>query len=168
MAATLEKWASAGHIPMYDRWNKRNPMADPVQCGIYRPDFVYEWAEGVLVLEFDEQMHSDRVKRCELVRMAAVSSGFGARPVIWIRFNPDPFKVNGSTLTTTRKTREKILLKMLRDTIGNADYDHVMTICYLCYDNPEKSDSNFIQKLTFTNIQHYEQWVNAEEPTGDD
>ena len=168
MAATLNQWASAGLIPKYDRWNQRNPMADPVQCGLYRPDFVFEWAEGVLVLEYDEQMHSDRVKRCELVRMAAVSSGFGARPVFWIRFNPDAFKVNGSTLTTSRKVREEILLKTLQDMVGNADYDHVMTICYLCYDNPEKSDNNYVQTLKFTTIQAYDKWVTAEAPGGED
>ena len=42
MAAKLQKWAKEGLIPMYNLWNKTNPMADPAQCGLYRPDFVFE------------------------------------------------------------------------------------------------------------------------------
>jgi hypothetical protein len=161
MAATLEGWAKKGLIPKYDLWNKRNPMSDPVQCGTYRPDIAYLWAEGVLLLEYDEQMHSDRIKRCELVRMAEVSSGYGGRPVFWIRYNPDAFKVAGTTLVTTRKTREAALLKLLQDMIGDADYDHFMTICYVCYDKPESTADNLVQTFKFTNMQAYEKWVNA-------
>lgn len=69
-----------GHIPVFDFWNKTNPTADPVQCERYRPNFVYEWAEDVLLLEYDEQTHSDRNKRCELVHMAEASLGSG-----WLR-----------------------------------------------------------------------------------
>ncbi len=106
MAAKLEQWARNGSIPKYTLWNKRNPSADPVQCGIFRPDFVYQWAEGVLILEYNEQMHSDRNKRCKLARMAQASMGYGARPVHWIRFDPGAFKVDRTTLHTTAAKRE--------------------------------------------------------------
>jgi hypothetical protein len=164
MAATLEGWAKKRLIPMYDSWNKTNPTADPAQCGRFRPDFVYEWAEGVLILEYDEQMHSDRVKRCELVRMAEASLGYGERPVFWIRFNPDAFKVAGKTFATTRKTREAVLLKMLQDMIGDADYDHIMTVCYLCYHKPERSADNIVQTFKFTTKEEYEAWVDDVAP----
>ena len=164
MAATLNDWANEGAIPKYDQWNKENPKADPVQCGRYRMDFVYEWAEGVLILEYDEHMHSDRNKRCELVRMANVTQGYGGRPVFWIRYNPDAFKVNGSTLTTTRKKREKILKEKLQDMVGDADYDHFMTVCYLCYDKPEKTDDNYVQTFKFTTPQAYQDWVDSVAP----
>jgi hypothetical protein len=136
MAATLEAWAKADLIPMYSHWNKRNPMADPMQCGRYRPDIAFEWDEGVLLLEYDERMHSDRIKRCELVRMAEVSTGYGGRPVFWIRFNPDEFKVAWYKLNTPPEQREEVLLKTLQDMVGDADYDHFMTICYICYHKP--------------------------------
>jgi hypothetical protein len=119
----------------------------------------------VLLLEYDEQMHSDRNKRCELVRMAEVSLGYGGRPVFWIRFKPDAFKVAGETLVTTRKIREAVLLKMLQDMVGDADYDHFITICYICYDKTESTDDNLIQTLKFTTTQAYEAWVNDVAPT---
>jgi len=162
MAATLKEWASKGLISEVKWWNKQNPTAEPLQCGRFRPDFVYEWNEGVLVLEYDEQMHSDRPKQCELDRMEKVTLGYGARPVFWIRYNPDAFKVAGKTLTTTRVTREKVLLKMLQDTIGHADYDHFMTVCYLFYDTPKNSpEGKYMQKFQFKTIKEYESWVDS-------
>ena len=68
------------------------------------------------MLEYNEQIHSDRNKRCKLVRMADVSLGYGGRPVFWIRFT---FKVAGKTLVTTRETRDDVLLKVLQDMVGN-------------------------------------------------
>jgi hypothetical protein len=164
MAATLESWADEGIAPIYDRWNKRNPFADPVQCGIYRPDFSYEWDEGVLLLEYDEQMHSNRNQRCELVRMAEVCLGYGGRPVFWIRYNPDAFMVAGERLVTPRQTRENVLLKMLQNMVGNEDYNHFMTICYICYDKTEKTADNLVQTFKFTDMEAYEAWVNDVAP----
>jgi hypothetical protein len=164
MAATLEGWVKKGLIPMYNSWNKTNPTADPAQCGRYRPDFAYEWAEGVLLLEYDEQMHSDRNKRCELVRMAEMYPGYGGRPLFWIRFNPDAFKVAGVTHITTRKTREAVLLRMLQEMVGNADYDHFMTICYICYNKNESTVDNLVQTFKFTDMEAYDAWVNDVAP----
>jgi hypothetical protein len=164
MAATLLEWAEKKLIPKYDRWNKQNPTAEPLQCGKYRLDFVYEWVEGVLVLEYDEHMHSHYGKRCELHRMQEASLGYGGRPVCWIRYNPDAFKVDGSTLTTSRKTREAVLLKIMQDIIGDADYDHFMTIYYLFYDKPENTEDNFVQKIQFTTLQKYEEWMDSVAP----
>jgi hypothetical protein len=165
MAGRLLEWAAKGFLPKYTLWNKANQLADSTQCGRYRPDFLFEWAEGVLILEYDEQMHSDRAKRCELVRMAEVSHGYGGRPVCWIRFNPDAFKLAGTTLFTTLKKREAVLLKLLQDKVGDADYDHFMTVCYVCYNKPQKtSEDDLVQTFKFTSSAAYEAWVEATAP----
>ena len=164
MAATLQSWAEDDLIPIFTLWNKQNPMADPEQCGKYRADFLYEWAEGVLILEYDEYAHANRDKRCELVRMAQMSLGYGGRPVFFIRYNPDAFKVAGKTLITARVAREKELLKVLQAMIGDADYDHFLTIKYLFYNKPETSDDNFIQTFKFPRLEDYEKWVDEVAP----
>ncbi len=164
MAAQLGKWVEKGFISNYTLWNRRNPDADPKQCGIYRPDFVFEWAEGVLILEYDEQMHSDRVKRCELVRMAEISLGYGGRPVHWIRFNPDAFKVADKTLRMRNENRYAELLKLLEKHLNNADYGHFITINYVCYDKPENSENDLIQTFEIATIEDYETWVNERAP----
>jgi Holliday junction resolvase len=166
MAATLQGWFDEGFIPIYETWNKQNPLADPSQCGKYRPDFIYEWDEGVLIFEFDEEMHKDRIKRCELVRQAEVSLGFGGKPITWVRFNPDAFKVADVTLRTTKKKRETILLETLKKHIDNADYDCFIQIVYICYDKPERIEgsSDLLQTFKFATIQDYEGWVEKVAP----
>ncbi len=141
-------------------------MAETSQCGRFRPDFVYKWNKGVLVLEFDEEMHRVYPKRCELERMVQVTLGYGGKPVFWIRYNPDKFKVNGITYDTPRKNREEILLTLLQDTLGNADYNHFMTICYLFYDKAEDEDEYavYAPKFQFRTPQEYLEWVDVKAP----
>ena len=172
MACTLQEWAEQGLVPKFTLWNKQNPVADPVQCGRYRVDFVFEWEEGVVLLEYDEQMHSDRDRRCELVRQAEVSLGYGGRPVHWIRFNPDAFKVGGCTRKTGKKERDAALLEQLRAHVLKADYAHLITIDYVCYDpQPHASNSpsggawgGLVQTLRFDTIEAYCAWADGQPP----
>lgn len=163
MAATLDEWARKDLIPRYSRWNKQNPLADPAQCGKYRVDFEFEHALGVVLLEYDEQMHADRVLRCELVRQAEVALGYGGLPVHWIRFNPDAFKVDGVTRVTKREEREKELLKQLQQALGHADYEHPITVTYICYHKSmQAGDVNqLVQTHRFRTIEYYNAWVES-------
>ena len=170
MAATLDEWARTDSIPRYTRWNKQNPLADPAQCGKYRVDFEFEHALGVVLLEYDEQMHADRVLRCELVRQAEVALGYGGFPVHWIRFNPDAFKVDGVTRVTKREEREKELLKQLQQALAHADYEHPIIVTYICYnqglagaamDGASSVKNELVQTHKFKTIEAYNQWVES-------
>ena len=152
MACTLQEWADRGLAPQFTLWNRQNPEADPAQCGRYRVDFVFEWEEGVVLLEYDEQMHSDRDRRCELVRQAEVSLGYGGRPVHWIRFNPDAFKLDGETRVTRRQEREAVLLQTLNAAWAAADYDHFITVDYICYDQTAGVGKDLVETMQFKTI----------------
>jgi hypothetical protein len=165
MAAKLDEWASQGLIPKYTHWNKTNSFADPVQCGRYRVDFVFELEAGVLLLEYDEGMHTDRNKRCELVRQAEVSIGYGDMPVHWIRFNPDDFKVVGAIQPVTSKERDQGLLSLIQNAVKTPDYDNLITVDYMCYDKPIKdAGSDLVKSFKFKSIHEYSLWVNAVAP----
>jgi hypothetical protein len=165
MAAKLDEWASQGHIPKYTHWNKSNSFANPVQCGKHRVDFVFEMEAGVLLLEYDEQMHADRNKRCELVRQAEVSMGYGGMPVLWIRFNPDDFKIAGVIHPVTIKEREAGLLWLIQDAIKYPDYNNLITVVYMCYDKPIKfAGGDLVKSFKFKSIHEYSLWVNAVAP----
>ena len=162
MAATLDDWARDDLIPRYTLWNKQNPMADPAQCGKYRVDFVFQHAIGVVLLEYDEQMHADRVLRCELVRQAEVALGYGGLPVHWIRFNPDAFKVGGATRVTKRAERETELLKQLERALSHADYEHPIKVMYICYHQTKSGDhveNELVQTHKFKSVEAYNVWV---------
>lgn len=150
MAAKLRCWTEAGPmrmntswnranpyqvapIQMYTTWNRVNPSADPAQCGRYRPDFVYELPVSVVLKEYDEHQHRDRALRCELVRMAEISLGYGGQPVHWVRFNPDSFRVNGVLMNYGEAVRDRILYLQLKEAVECVDYEHFITITFVCY-----------------------------------
>lgn len=163
MAATLDEWARKDLVPRYSLWNKQNPFADPVQCGKYRVDFEFQHALGVVLLEYDEQMHADRVFRCELVRQAEVSLGYGGLPVHWIRFNPDAFKVDGVTRVTKREEREKELLKQLQQALSHADYEHPIIVTYICYNKTMQAgdEDQLVQTHKFRTVEEYNVWIES-------
>jgi hypothetical protein len=162
LAAKLDKWANEGKIPLYSSWNKQNPLADPSQCGKYRVDFTFEMPSGIVLLECDERQHSDYVRRCELVRQAEVALGFGGLPVHWVRYNPDAFKINGTTRVTKRDERESTLLRNLQLALTMPDFEHFIAVTYVCYSNPGSTSADpdvLVQRHVFKTVEDYNTWV---------
>ena len=117
---------------------------------------------SVIVLEFDEHQHEHEDQRCELVRMANIFLSYRGRRVIFIRYNPDAFKVGGVTLVTKRETREAVLLATLKEALANADYDNSIIVHYICYDVPaDTGGSQYVQTFKFANVIDYQSWVEA-------
>ena len=162
LAGTLDQWAADCKICKYTSWNKQNLLADPAQCGKYRVDFTFEMLSGVVLLECDEKQHSEYVKRCELVRQAEVALGYGGLPVHWIRYNPDAFKINGTTRVTKQGERESTLLRNLQLALTRPDYEHFITVTYICYDNPGTTNEDpdaLVQRHVFKTVEDYNAWV---------
>lgn len=159
LAAKLNKWVSEDKIPEYTLWNKQNPLAEPSQCGKYRVDFTFEGPSKVVLLECDEHQHSQYNRRCELVRQAEVSLGFGGLPVHWIRYNPDAFKLNGVTSMITTQERESILLKQLEIAFQETDFDHLITITYICYSRSNAEGCELHETLKFKTVEEYMAWT---------
>ena len=89
-----------------------------------RPDFQVQHAHQELVtiyVEVDENQHKTYENTCELVRLndIAVSHQF-RRPLVVLRYIPDPFTVGDEQITVEelpRKGKEDILLKQLKNVI---------------------------------------------------
>lgn len=88
-------------------------VIDGGACGRERPDRVYERAAGdlVIVLECDEHQHrgSEYTPECERARMGNVGQSFGGVPVLFVRFNPDPYRPlvrSGAAVKITQRYRE--------------------------------------------------------------
>ena len=161
MEFTLQQWASDGHIPDYTLWNKQIPDADPAACGKHRPDFTFVTDASVIVLEYDEHQHESYTQSCELARMSDIFLSYHGVRVTFIRYNPDAFKVDGTTLWTNRETREGVLLDVLKTAFADEDFDHAIVIHYICYDNSASGTSNYVQTHRFTDINHYQTWASS-------
>lgn len=67
-------------------------MIDGGACGKERPDRIIDLGDKILIIECDENQHSDRSANCEKAHMFNIGQSLGGMPVYFIRWNPDKFR----------------------------------------------------------------------------
>lgn len=60
-------------------------------CSKKRPDLMLDFGSHILIIEIDEDAHSDYDCSCENKRLMEISQDLGHRPIVFIRFNPDSY-----------------------------------------------------------------------------
>ena len=109
-----------------------------------RIDFqVYGRADGaVVIVEVDQYQHRDQrySQTCERRRLLDVVMAFQINPrlagarILWIRYNPDTYKVNGKRVTKLLTKREEQLTEVIKDMALPAD-GRLLTLVYMFYDS---------------------------------
>ena len=69
-------------------------------CSKRRPDLILDLGYQVLIVEIDENQHIGYDCSCENRRLMELSQDLGHRPIIFIRFNPDNYEINGENITS--------------------------------------------------------------------
>lgn len=67
-------------------------------CSRRRPDLLLDMGYQVIIVEIDENQHTEYDCSCENRRIMELSQDVGHRPIVFIRFNPDDY------MTTTNIT----------------------------------------------------------------
>ena len=79
----------------------------PDGCSRRQPDGATDYTPFVAINETDENQHRVYSHDCEIARMATIHQDLGGIPVIFIRYNPDSYKVNGS-IVRKKQNREQV------------------------------------------------------------
>lgn len=61
-------------------------------CSKYRPDLLLDMGSHIIIVEIDENKHTNYDCSCENKRLMSLSQDLHHRPIIIIRFNPDSYK----------------------------------------------------------------------------
>lgn len=61
-------------------------------CSKYRPDLLLDMGSHIIIVEIDENKHTNYDCSCENKRLMTLSQDLQHRPIILIRFNPDSYK----------------------------------------------------------------------------
>ena len=69
-------------------------------CSKRRPDILIDVGFQIIIVEIDENQHSDYDCSCENKRLMELSQDVGFRPIVFIRFNPDNYKINDKKITS--------------------------------------------------------------------
>ena len=72
-------------------------------CSRRRPDLLLELGSHIIIVEIDENKHSGYDCSCENKRLMEISQDLQHRPIIFIRFNPDSYTLNGKTIKSCWK-----------------------------------------------------------------
>jgi hypothetical protein len=60
-------------------------------CSKRRPDLLCDFGSHIVIIEVDENKHSEYDCSCENKRLMEISRDLGHRPIVFIRFNPDGY-----------------------------------------------------------------------------
>ena len=70
-------------------------------CSKRRPDLLLDLGSHIIIIEIDENKHSEYECTCENKRIMEISQDVYHRPIIFIRFNPDKYiDNNGKTISS--------------------------------------------------------------------
>ena len=120
-------------------------------CSKKRPDLLLDLGFQVLIIEIDENQHSNYEEICENKRIMELSMDLCHRPVIFIRFNPDDYLLNNKNVTSCwgpndngimniKKTKQKEWNKRLETLKETVNYwmdnqsKKTIELVYLFYD----------------------------------
>jgi hypothetical protein len=85
------------NFPLFD-WTTDKIIKDG--CSKRRPDLLLDLGYQVIIVEVDEDQHTDYETICENRRMMELSQDLNHRPIIFIRFNPDSYTDNDVKITS--------------------------------------------------------------------
>jgi hypothetical protein len=63
-------------------------------CSLRRPDLLVDLGTHVIIVEIDENKHTDYDCSCENRRLMEISQDLNHRSIVFIRFNPDDYMNN--------------------------------------------------------------------------
>ena len=65
-----------------------------------RPDLLLDLLYQIVIIEVDENQHTDYDCSCQNKRIMELSQDLDHRPIVFIRFNPDDYDQNGTNITS--------------------------------------------------------------------
>jgi hypothetical protein len=116
------------------------------RCNKYRPDFVIDCGTHMVIVEVDEDQHSSYEQDCEEARMIAIWQSFGGTPCVFIRYNPDNYKIKNADVIPVEFREKHIFLPELRKRMKKSPAD-TLSVIRVFYDS-DKDD--LITKYKFS------------------
>ena len=105
-------------------------------CYKYRPDFRYDALTHFVIIEVDEDQHDAYNPECEKVRMNNIIEALKMR-CVFIRYNPDAFRIVGKKVDVPEEKRHELLLKTIRECMKPSFDSETSNVVYLYYDGAE-------------------------------
>jgi len=100
-------------------------------------DYFYCKNDIIFLIENDENQHKSYELSCEIKRMNdctyVLNNNENKLPIVWIRYNPDTFKINNECQKITKEQRIKKIIEFIEKCIENKDNIPGLSIYYFYY-----------------------------------
>jgi hypothetical protein len=83
-------------------------------CSKRRPDKLLDLNTHVIIVEVDENKHTSYDTTCENKRLMELSQDLGFRPIVFIRFNPDSYILNGKVVKSCWKVNKLGVMSVMK------------------------------------------------------
>jgi hypothetical protein len=148
----LDRYKKTKEMKVVDFLNKNNiefihNKSVGYLCGNFKPDILIDCNTHFIVVEIDEDQHKQYTKECEFARMSNIYLANGL-PTIFIRFNPDDFKVCQLRNKTLLNTKLKNLLKLINEYKNKNNINYIELI-YMYFDCNCNEKCNYIHIKPF-------------------
>lgn len=87
-------------------------------CSKRRPDLMLDLGYHIIIVEVDENQHDNYVSSCENKRIMELSKDVHHRPIIFIRFNPDEYKIKNNIITSCWKINRHSIMTIKKNKIN--------------------------------------------------
>lgn len=119
-------------------------------CGNYRPDIKIDAGTHLVIVEIDEDQHSQYDQGCEIARMYNIYQSEGL-PCVFIRYNPDAFYLDGGAFIVYTKRRLQVLLEQIRYHMTTVPTENLtvfrMFYSQYNYNTYKNAQETFVQKF---------------------
>jgi hypothetical protein len=106
-------------------------------CTRKRPDIRFELATHDVIVEVDENQHRGYEESCECARISEIVGAIGGKAVVFIRYNPDNVRSNGSRVTVTPAERIDLLVATVKEELAREHDEFSVRVVQLWFDSPD-------------------------------
>ena len=132
-------------FPDYD-WIADKTIQDG--CSARRPDLILDVGSHIIIIEVDENRHTNYDCSCEHKRLMLLSQDVGHRPIVFIRFNPDSYKNEEGVKVHSCWKLNKLGVQTIPKT-RQGDWDNrIRCLCdqiHYWFDNPTQKTVEIIE-----------------------
>ena len=122
------------------------------ECSRAFIDFIMGVKNGFLCVEIDEHQHKHIAISCETRRMASIhessmldpSTPLANMPLVFIRYNPDKFSINGETVDISSEERHEKIISYIKNMKLDPEQRGELQILYAYYDSVSNLDKPLI------------------------
>ena len=85
-------------------------------CSNRRPDLLVDMGSHLVIVEIDEDQHTDYTCSCENKRLMLLSQDVQHRPIVFIRFNPDGYlDKNGELVRSCWRLNQRGIMSIVKN-----------------------------------------------------